>query len=144
MIRKKIKRGVTLKSCAYCGIDFMARNDSIKRGMGRFCSKSCQVKDQHCNGTNKAARKMEKHHWWKGGRIEDLNGYILIRIPDHHLANSHGYVLEHRLVVEQKIGRPLKSDEIIHHIDEDKTNNDPLNLEIHSRSSHMALHRKPG
>ena len=62
--------------CATCGAEFMARRDSIKRGMGRFCTKSCQVKDQHKNGTNKAARKGEKHHNWKGGRMFDNNGYV--------------------------------------------------------------------
>src|SRR5262245_30182139 len=44
---------------------------------------------------------------WNGGRTTDKSGYILIRKPDHPMANRNGYVREHRLVAEQLLGRPL-------------------------------------
>ena len=52
---------------------------------------------------------------WNGGRIIDKDGYILVRSLDHPAANSGGYVREHRLVMEQHLGRYLDSQEVIHH-----------------------------
>ena len=40
---------------------------------------------------------------WKGGRKIDSNGYVLIWKPDHPFADVKGYVLEHRLVVEEHL-----------------------------------------
>lgn len=51
---------------------------------------------------------------------------------------KHDY---HRWIMEQTIGRKLNSDEIVHHIDGDKTNNDINNLEIISRADHSRLHQ---
>lgn len=45
-----------------------------------------------------------------------------------YLENENGYV--HRIIASQKIGRPLKPTEFVHHIDEDKTNNDINNLMV--------------
>lgn len=51
----------------------------------------------------------------------------------------------HRSVAEQKLGRPLRRGEIVHHIDGDKHNNDPTNLEIlDSQSDHAKKHRAFG
>lgn len=48
---------------------------------------------------------------------------------------------EHRVVAEQKIGRPLKKGEVVHHIDGNKRNNDPDNLMIlDSQSEHCKIH----
>lgn len=51
----------------------------------------------------------------------------------------------HRRVAEEKIGRPLLRGEIVHHIDEDKHNNHPDNLEIlFDQSCHIRAHHKNG
>ena len=42
--------------------------------------------------------------------------------------------------MEQKLGRPLRSDEFVHHIDEDPANNAPDNLEITTNSLHRKYH----
>lgn len=47
---------------------------------------------------------------------------------------------EHRVVMENILGRPLRRDEIVHHIDGNKANNNPSNLMIMSRSEHAKLH----
>ena len=47
---------------------------------------------------------------------------------------------EHRLVAEQMLGRPLEPGEIVHHIDHDKRNNDPANLQVMTQAEHMRLH----
>lgn len=47
---------------------------------------------------------------------------------------------EHRIVAEEKLGRPLTRDEVVHHIDHDHLNNHPDNLAVVSRAEHMRLH----
>lgn len=47
---------------------------------------------------------------------------------------------EHRKVMEEKIGRLLSSNEIVHHKDHDKFNNSPENLEIMTRAEHARHH----
>ena len=58
---------------------------------------------------------------------------------------THGYTKklgrhEHRLVMEQVLGRPLKSTEIVHHKDGNKINNLHSNLEVMTQSEHARLH----
>lgn len=48
---------------------------------------------------------------------------------------------EHDVIMEQAIGRPLLPEEVVHHIDENKTNNELSNLQLMTRSAHAALHR---
>lgn len=50
---------------------------------------------------------------------------------------------EHRRVAEQKLGRPLRPGEVVHHIDGDKHNNDPSNLMIFSsQADHARWHEE--
>jgi hypothetical protein len=46
----------------------------------------------------------------------------------------------HRKNMEQKLGRKLTSDEVVHHIDENKLNNDPDNLELTDSVKHGKHH----
>jgi hypothetical protein len=57
------------------------------------------------------------------------------------MADTKGYVYEHRLVVAAALGRMLRSDETVHHIDLDSLNNTPENLVVLSRSEHLSVHR---
>lgn len=50
----------------------------------------------------------------------------------------------HRVVMEEFLGRALSSDEIVHHIDGNKQNNDISNLTVMSRSEHIREHLKAG
>lgn len=80
------------------------------------------------------------------GRVIASNGYVLVRVGrSHHLADVRGYAYEHRLAAEVKLGRRLRPREIVHHVDGDKQNNAPENLEVHPNgASHRAEHRRTG
>lgn len=69
---------------------------------------------------------------WRGGFV-DRNGYRSLRV------NGKKMYL-HRFVMEQKIGRTLLSDEHVHHINHDKLDNRPENLEIIDPSTHGKYH----
>jgi hypothetical protein len=48
---------------------------------------------------------------------------------------------EHRVIAEQKMGRPLAPGEVVHHIDGDNRNNAPENLQVlASQAEHARLH----
>lgn len=79
---------------------------------------------------------------WRGGRIRGgVDGrYWMRHAPDHPAANPNGYVLEHRLVMEAQLGRPLTADEVVHHVNGDTTDNRDENLVVMSRSDHTRYH----
>ena len=77
---------------------------------------------------------------WKGGRTKHMDGYICILNKQHPAADYRGYVLEHRLVMEQHIGRYLTKDEIVHHINGIKNDNRIENLQLMNRAEHMNHH----
>lgn len=77
---------------------------------------------------------------WKGGRSSDGQGYIRIWKPDHPSSN-HGYILEQRLVVERQLGRYLKKNEVVHHINGVRNDNRIENLVVMTRHEHPANHQ---
>ena len=85
-------------------------------------------------------RRGSQAHAWKGGRVTH-KGYIYLYAQDHPSANKRGYVLEHRLVVEESLGRLLEADEHVHHINEIKDDNRLENLMLMAPGEHVAHHR---
>jgi hypothetical protein len=87
---------------------------------------------------------------WKGGRKMQNQGYVMVVVSDDHpqpsFVSSTGtkYLLEHRFVAEQELGRHLKPNEIVHHIDGDKRNNAIGNLQVFAtQSDHMRIGHAP-
>ena len=57
---------------------------------------------------------------------------------------QRGYKYAHRVVMEEVLGRPLRSDEHVHHADGDKQNNRPDNLFVLPASSHPSVSLREG
>lgn len=73
----------------------------------------------------------DKNPSWVGGRMIDLAGYVLVNAPENHPYSRYGNViLEHRLILEDKIGRYLLPSEVVDHIDGITIHNHPDNLRL--------------
>jgi len=118
------------KICQGCGKEFDARRNTAK-----CCSYACagKVKETIYLGSNNPK--------WRGGRIKMHGGRIAVYAPNHPKACLFGgtHILEYRLMAESKIGRYLRDDEIVHHINGDPTDNRPENLEVMTQSEHAKL-----
>ncbi|HOV80807.1 MAG TPA: HNH endonuclease signature motif containing protein [Bacillota bacterium] len=131
------KRKRVTKTCLICGCSFEIPEAWNRKGEGQYCSKQCASIGQG------KSRSGPNNPRWNNGPIYggDKRKYLLKRAPEH-LSAVRGYVLEHRLVAETMLGRPLKNDEIIHHLNGDPLDNRPENLIVLSRSEHARLHAK--
>lgn len=84
----------------------------------------------------------DKHPRWNGGKEITQSGYISVLKKDRPSAGRRGYIREHRLVMEEHIGRYLLPSEVVHHINGIKTDNRIENLELMARSEHCRHHAK--
>jgi len=117
--------------CLNCGKIF----NCYKNRPRKYCSRKC-------SGKSRAIFLGEKSPNWKGGRKISERGYILIYIRNHPYATKGGkstmYIKEHRLVMENHIGRYLRPEEVVHHINGNKQDNRIQNLMLFSNhSKHM-------
>jgi len=77
---------------------------------------------------------------WRGGRLLDKDGYVLLWMPGHPEANRHNQVREHRIVMAKMIGRPLLRSEVVHHRNDVRDDNRPENLELFSSNGeHLSV-----
>ncbi len=80
------------------------------------------------------------HHPNYRGGMTISNGYVFILDHSHLRANPRGYVRRGWLVIEAHLGRHLRKDEIIHHLNGNKQDDRLENLWVVSRSDHMSMH----
>ena len=114
-------------------------NPHPKPMLGKHHSKETIAKMKESSSTIEGG---SSHPRWKGGRIINSRGYVLIWKPDHPFCGARGYVREARLVVKKAIGRYMKKDEVPHHINEDKADNRNCNLLVCLDGYHKSLHHK--
>lgn len=74
--------------------------------------------------------------------LSRMCGRWAVKLPGHPHANNRGYVLRYRYVMEQKLGRFLKSNEEVHHHNENPLDDRLCNLELMSKDEHARLHMK--
>jgi transposase len=84
-------------------------------------------------------RGIQTDTFHKGYKIKD-SGYVKILLPDHPRSDKDGYVPEHTLVMERNIGRYLKDNEVVHHINGIKGDNSIENLQLMTAFQHKCMH----
>jgi len=108
-----------------CKVDFNTSPSKLKRGWGKFCSDPCS-RAAHAND-----------------RYQRDDGYITINLPSHPRANKSGWVYEHIVVEERKLGRALKPKEVVHHRNENPSDNQPSNLRVfRNQAAHVRHHAR--
>lgn len=130
--------------CLICGAPIPAykshhRNERIAKER-RACSKGCACKLAYREGRKKLPNPANS--WgptntnWKGG-VKWSGEYKLIRVPPGTPgAGSRGYMMEHRYLMQQSIGRPLEKWEQVHHRNGMKSDNRLENLQIVTHAQH--------
>lgn len=79
---------------------------------------------------------------WNIKKIIKKGDYLYALVPDHPKCTKNGYVLMHRIIMENHLNRVLNDDEVIHHLDGNKHNNDINNLQLLNKKEHNVLHGK--
>lgn len=116
-----------LVKCDNCNKEFFRHRCYDKRNNKNvFCCKKCEAEFKNLKNTVQE---------WKGGRISRSTGYRYIRLNGKEIG-------EHDLVMMRFLGRKLKKNEVVHHIDGNKLNNDIKNLSLMTRNEHTKLHNK--
>ena len=130
----------------------MYKNSYIysKGNQCKDCGKSISNKAQRCNSCASKANFVGMHPaGWKGGRSTDQFGYTRIFLYRDDFfypmtqkgreINVGAYVYEHRLVIARHLGRLLKRDEAVHHINGIKHDNRLENLVLLNNHKHQSV-----
>jgi len=123
-----------------------------------FCSRVClaaysnKSKNPHGYADLKDYRKISEHMTKLNRELnpERMTEQTRKKLREVHLDSGEGKTytkiygkLAHRVVAEQILGRPLKQEEVVHHLDFNRRNNEPWNLMIlPSNEAHLRYHAK--
>ena len=133
--KSRASRRTTPGICEQCGIEFLGRPGA------RCCTRSCSAKLAHAEGRmNNISGQGPESPTWKGGRKVNQDGDVQVWVPTGTPGRpKNGYMMEHRLVMQESIGRPLEPWEIVHHRNGVKDDNRIANLEIVTRARHAGM-----
>lgn len=131
--------------CDYCGAEFERdtnyQSTRLNNCYKHFCKK-CKSKSSSVGHKNQKA-KLDK---LIGEKKIDSVGYVVIRMsadvpyPGKRSGKNYAYVREHTKIMQDHVGRRLEKDEVVHHIDGDKTNNSIENLDLCTKQQHNKCH----
>jgi hypothetical protein len=96
------------------------------------CSKDAYCKE-YCKKHYQQWRRYGDPFADKAKKLDPKN-YVKVFQPQHPNSNKAGYIMEHRLVMSNKLGRPLYEDENVHHINGNRHDNRLENLELWSHA----------
>lgn len=128
--RFEAKPRVTV-TCAVCG-----RQDDYPSSVAKT-RKYCDNPD--CSRQGRFKNALERTHNSKPARLTG-DGYVKIWEPEHPKA-THGWVLEHRWLMEQHLGYVLDSTVEVDHKNRNRSDNRLENLQVLNKSDHR---RKTG
>lgn len=125
-------------TCDLCGKGMYRRRSTLAMNAGKYCSRACRNRAHPLpDGRNFPVMVGPENPAWKGGvtYFKKKGNYKNIRYrraPEwaRPMARADGYIMEHRLVMAQRVGRLLNRSEVVHHRDHDPANNHPANLEL--------------
>jgi hypothetical protein len=128
---------VMKQTCTECGKEFFDKHNKRNRchrcrkpwGACVDCGKRIKLPAERCTPCAAKQRIGEGNFNWRGGSTKHTKGYVCVYFPGHSRA-SNNYVLEHILVMEEKLGRELYPNENVHHINGVRDDNRPENLEL--------------
>lgn len=140
-------------TCEICNKKFHKKKSHINSKIPDTCSSKCRnILDSRLmigKGNHQYGLTGPKNASFKTGIRTSNYGYILIYKPEHKRANCNGYVFEHILIMEKHLGRSLKyirhchsDNEVIHHKDYIKSNNNLSNLKLMTHVTHNSMHAK--
>lgn len=121
-------------------MDQMTEESIIPEGKKRCACGGCNELIDQFDSQGRPKRFKLGHNQWRGGRHLQAKGYVVVYNPTHPYAMSGKYVFEHRLVMEQHLGRYLKPDEQVHHINGIRNDNRIENLELTNVLNHTRLY----
>lgn len=113
-LRDHLSLGCSVENC-----------QSDKKAMG-LCNKHYEKLKKY--GNPLSGKEAEKG--FIGKRYIDKYGYAFVYMPVEGKRSKCSYISEHRLVMEQKLGRKLSPRETVHHLNGDRLDNRPENLEL--------------
>ena len=129
---------------------FMKHGDVMEHEPVRDTSRAGECSADACEKAAHSRGYCSKHYWRlrKYGTPElptnnvkaeptswvSRYGYRILYLPEHPMANSSGAIPEHRLVMSEAIGRDLRPEENVHHINGDRLDNRLENLELWSKA----------
>lgn len=129
--RSRKRRNTTKDYCYKCSMAVYNRGD------GNPSKKEKVEKKISENTKGKSKRFKYGNNPRIIGRKISSSGYVLV-----YNNTTNEYVNEHRYLIEKDLGRKLKKEEIVHHINADKKDNRLENLCVMSVSEHSSLHTK--
>lgn len=121
--------------CWGCGVPVRRPASRIREFV--YCTPECYQKNGGSETRYRAQHKRTTDMTWQtrdyglvNARI-DKDGYVALYIPNHpNCQFTNRSVKAHRVVMEEHVGRLLDRNEIVHHKDGDRQNNDISNLEL--------------
>jgi len=98
------------------------------------CDRSAEVKGlcrRHYEEKRRRGRGAPVRSWAELGECRTYSGYVYVKVAaDYVGGNNGGWVREHRLVMERMLGRTLRPGENVHHMNGNRLDNRPENLEL--------------